>query len=116
MRNGERLATLVVLVRELANAAARILDHVRDENATVPFLALHPPPAEWSKLMSTGQAATLLGISEDALRSRIRRIDRERRGYAFFDGVEARRLGRNWRVRLAARWFGTDPSVARRVR
>lgn len=65
--------------------------------------------------MSTGQAARFIGVSEDALRARIR-AHSDADGRACFDGVEAQRLVRNYRVRLGSRWLPPDGGDERLAR
>lgn len=79
-----------------------------------PPLNVAPTNTGWTRWLSTGQAARLVGITEDALRARIwAQADSD--GCANFDGVEARRLGRNYRVRLDERWFPGEGAGAGRL-
>lgn len=68
-----------------------------------------PSATGWSRRMRTAEAAPILGISEHALRRRIR-ANMCADGSAHFDGVFAERLGRRYLVRLSRRWL-TDPAV-----
>lgn len=65
--------------------------------------------AAWSRRMRTAEAASILGISEHALRRQIRaHICAD--GTAVFDGICAERVGAHYRVRLARRWL-TEPAA-----
>ena len=64
----------------------------------------HPatPPATW---LSLECAATFLGESAKALRSKLERADRLPDGSVSLDGVTARKLGARWKVSLSADWL-----------
>lgn len=61
----------------------------------------------WSRRLRTSEAAAILGISESALRRRIRAHICPA-GTAVFDGICAEKLGARYLVRLSRRWL-SDP-------
>ena len=106
------LSALRDAATHLVSAVERFLDALDASGADRRQLRIGPPPCggHWSRTMAVGQAAAIIGISEDGLRSRIRARDPKRTGYVLFDGIEARHCGRNWRVRVDRRWL-TDPVI-----
>ena len=69
-----------------------------------PGLAKTKPNGRW---MGIEEAADFLGVSIITLRRSIERNARLFEDgvlFAQFDGIEARKLGRLWRVRLDERW------------
>ena len=69
-----------------------------------PGLAKTKPNGRW---MGIEEAADFLGVSIITLRRSIeRKANTSEDGVIFaqFDGIEARKLGRLWRVRLDDRW------------
>ena len=69
-----------------------------------PGLAKTKPNGRW---MGIDEAADFLGVSIVTLRRSIERNARPFEDgvlFAQFDGIEARKLGRLWRVRLDERW------------
>ncbi len=73
-----------------------------------PGLAKTRPNTRW---MGIEEASSFLGVSVVTLR---RSIERNARSFedgvifAQFDGIEARKLGRLWRVRLDERWTSRE--------
>lgn len=67
-----------------------------------------PPPhaaTPLSSWLSLEHAATFLGESAKALRSKLERAERLPDGSVSLDGVTARKLGSRWKVSLSAHWL-----------
>lgn len=66
-----------------------------------------------SSWISLARAAEILGEPEGALQKKLARASRRAPDgvvEASISGITARKLGRNWKVRLGARWMeGTEP-------
>mgnify|MGYP003382202929 CR=1 FL=1 len=67
-------------------------------------------PSTW---ISLARAAEVLGEPEESLRKKLARASRKGADgvvEASIDGVRARKLGRNWKVRLSVGWTeGAEP-------
>ena len=61
------------------------------------------PDQEWTRWMSTGQAGAVIGDTDHALRGKIRAASTGR-DEVVFDGIHAKKLGKQWRVRLHRSW------------
>jgi len=62
---------------------------------------------EWSQMISTDQAGVFFGKSGRAMRAMIL----ERAGDSFdvvFDGVWAKKLGNQWRIRVHRKWVANS--------
>lgn len=78
-----------------------------------PAISLKLAPGEsWSRALSTGQAAAIIGKTPDALRAMLR-ARAAGAAEVTFDGIWGVRVGKHWRVRLDRRWVasGASPNV-----
>jgi hypothetical protein len=92
--------------RSAASAITQGRDrHMTKKNTitTAPINASPAAPGEWMRL---AQAAKVLDMDVRTLRRAIRRNLREAEGGTITcpDGIAARKIGRHWRVQLAAAW------------
>jgi len=94
------VTTAVRRARSCAKAAPRVRP---------PELVLAPDQV-WTRWLSTGQAGALIGDTDHALRCKIRAAA-EGRDEVVFDGIHAKRLRGQWRVRLHRSWV-VEPGAA----
>ena len=104
------VSDLLVLLHEATRKAEKLMPDALEPKRAVPEPEISfRPGAEWSDSLALGEAADIIGIKPDALRKRFGRRWRDGVGVVRFDGVEARKCGKKWSIRLHRSWLSGSP-------